>query len=125
MHVRVERIDNATLYLGDSAEIVKRLLPPGGGFALVTDPPYGIGADRFMAARGGRRTGNAMVESRNYEAKGWDDAPPDPALLDSVREISRWQIIFSLRRPFHHRKSLGRRQWRSTYQARRPHLAHR
>lgn len=94
MHVRVERIGNATLYLGESAEIVKTLLPPGGGFALVTDPPYGIGADRFMAARSGRRTGNAMVESRAYEAKGWDDAPPDPVLLDAVREISRWQIIF-------------------------------
>src|SRR5574341_121819 len=40
MDARVERVGDATLYLGDSLEILPTLR---GLDAVVTDPPYGIG----------------------------------------------------------------------------------
>jgi DNA modification methylase len=40
MSVRIERIGNATLYLGDCREVLPTL---GKVDAVVTDPPYGVG----------------------------------------------------------------------------------
>jgi DNA modification methylase len=64
-----QQIGNATLYLGDCAEI----LPTLGQFdAVVTDPPYGIGMDG----------GNVGYKGfNNFEKLGWDKLPPNQELL--------------------------------------------
>jgi DNA modification methylase len=61
---RIEKIGNATLYLGDCREI----LPTLGKFdACVTDPPYGINMDG----------GNVGYKGMNEFAKlDWDKSPP-------------------------------------------------
>lgn len=57
--MRVERIGNATLYLGDALEILPTI-PPAD--AVITDPPYGIG----IAANPVRQ---------KHDRQAWDDAP--------------------------------------------------
>lgn len=52
--VRVERIGNATLYLGDCREILPTL---SNIDAVVTDPPYGTGC----APRGGKAAGTISL----------------------------------------------------------------
>ena len=59
-------IGNATLYLGDCADILPTL---GKVDAVVTDPPYGIG----IAANPVRQ---------KHEKKDWDNCVPEKSLLD-------------------------------------------
>lgn len=65
---RVERIGNATLYLGDCREILPTLPKVD---AVITDPPYGIG----IAANPVRQ---------KHAKQDWDDAPPTPELILEV-----------------------------------------
>jgi site-specific DNA-methyltransferase (adenine-specific) len=78
--LRIERIGNATLYLGDCREILP-LLPASD--AVITDPQYGIG---FAAqpTKWQRRAGK--------KPKAWDDAPTDN--LDAVRRHGRVQVVW-------------------------------
>ena len=70
MPIRIERIGNATLYLGDCLEILPTLPKVD---AVITDPPYGIGVDRKMAAVSGTQYGRAAAPKSTYLASGWDD----------------------------------------------------
>jgi site-specific DNA-methyltransferase (adenine-specific) len=63
--VRIERIGNATLYLGDCLEILPTLPKVD---AVITDPPYGIGAGRMSF---GKWRTFAMEKS------DWDATAPD------------------------------------------------
>lgn len=69
---RVERIGEATLYLGDCREI---LLTLGGGVAVVSDPPYGIGYQRGTGGKGKQRRRSGRNDERPIVG---DDAPFDP-----------------------------------------------
>jgi DNA modification methylase len=91
--IRVETIGRATLYLGDCREILPHL---GQADAVVTDPPYGIGADAAAHKASGSVAGhgNRRVAKRTYEATEWDAAPMDSELLIRVREAAPLQIIF-------------------------------
>jgi DNA modification methylase len=74
-------IGNATLYLGDCAEI----LPTLGQFdAVVTDPPYGIGITRS----------NRLSKSRGFEDTGWDNKPPSKQLIDFVVSKGNQAILW-------------------------------
>lgn len=84
-------IGNATLYLGDCREILPTL---GKVDAVVTDPPYGIGADKGQAARANKRHGKAVLPSRDYGASDWDASAPPAWLLGQIQDMSRWQVIF-------------------------------
>jgi len=66
---RIERIGDATLYLGDCLELLPTL---GKVDACVTDPPYGIGMD-------GGKIGRA-----EYEKKNWDSRRPDASALAAL-----------------------------------------
>lgn len=66
---RVERINDAVLYLGDCLEILPTL---GKVDAVVTDPPYGIGITKS----------NRIAVSRGMGGKSWDDRPADLSWLD-------------------------------------------
>jgi len=57
---RIETIGDATLYLGDSRD----LLPIVAADALVTDPAYGINAARDRKSQ--------KHGWRDYEGAGWD-----------------------------------------------------
>lgn len=98
--VRVERIGNATLYLGDCREVLPTLQRPA---AIISDPPYGqrqntnvvqkggIRVYGQLGERGGNRVIRARVQTKNGTFRGsgestvWpdtiagDDEPFDPA----------------------------------------------
>ena len=81
---RVERIGNATLYLGD-ALVVLPTLPKVD--AVITDPPYGILADTGSAAT--RRSGGNQTDGKMT----WDIAPSAEA-LEAIRAMGRQQMIW-------------------------------
>ena len=74
--------DGITIYHGDCREILPYL--PKVDLVL-TDPPYGIGADRNLRAN--KQHGKAAAPSRDYGVGNWDASPPDRELLELV--ISR------------------------------------
>lgn len=77
--MRVERIGDATLYLGDCREVLAGLLAVD---AVVTDPPYGIGKD------GQKRTTGGNGGRKAYDFKGWDIERPDPPLLVNIATLA-------------------------------------
>lgn len=89
--MRVEHIGDATLYLGDCRDVLPTL---GKVDAVVTDPPYGIGADKGAANRGGKKPGAAWAASRVYATTDWDARPPESALLDAIVQAAQECIIF-------------------------------
>jgi DNA modification methylase len=87
--VRKETIGNATLYLGDCLEILPTLPHMD---AVITDPPYGIGADRNLRAN--KRHGNAAVASKDYGEAAWDSRPPEQSALDLIAGKGTWSIFW-------------------------------
>jgi len=77
--MRIERIGDATLYLGDCLEILPTL---GKVDAVITDPPYGIG--NFVQTSGNVRG----------EPVTWNDATPPPEFFDLIRKMSTHRIIW-------------------------------
>jgi tRNA G10 N-methylase Trm11 len=86
-------IGRATLYLGDCRDILPHLPKVD---AVVTDPPYGIGADRKAHKRGGAIVGHGQrrVAQRNYEETKWDESPVSASTIEAVRQAAVWSIIF-------------------------------
>lgn len=78
---RVERIGDATLYLGDCLEILPTLGPVD---AVVTDPPYGIGINKS----------NRLSVSRGHGGETWDDQPIDRARLDALIGLAPRHVIW-------------------------------
>ena len=91
MTMREEIIGDCRLILGDCRDILPTLGPVD---AVVTDPPYGIGADKGQAQRAGRQDGAALAPSRDYGQSDWDAQPIDAELVALVRAAGQWQIIF-------------------------------
>jgi site-specific DNA-methyltransferase (adenine-specific) len=74
--VRVEHIGNATLYLGDCLEVLPTLQKVD---AVITDPPYGIGANRQTLGAG----------KKEFDRGGdWDEAAPDLALCIAAAPLA-------------------------------------
>lgn len=82
---RCERIGPHKLYLGDCRQLMPLL---GTVDAIVTDPPYGIGADEAAAKNEGK------WGWKFYGNSEWDRVRPPPALLDQIRSMSKHQIIW-------------------------------
>jgi len=74
------------LYLGDCREILVGLPQ---GLAILTDPPYGIGADKNLRAN--KKHGAAAAPSKDYGTGGWDGQPADMAW---VRELDCPSIVW-------------------------------
>jgi len=66
--MRIERIGNCTLYLGDCMDVMPGL---GRVDAVVTAPPYGIGITRS----------NRLAISRGMGGRNWDDVAADMSWL--------------------------------------------
>jgi hypothetical protein len=60
-------------------------------WAILTDPPYGIGASVY--SRGGTQYGTQKVGCKVYEIKDWDKAPPQE-IIDLIRTLDVPTIIF-------------------------------
>ena len=69
--MRIEAIGNATLYLGDCREILPTLPKVD---AVITDPPYGIQADKGKAH-------SSIRDNDAWGRDGWDDARPPAELF--------------------------------------------
>ena len=82
--MRVETIGDATLFLGDCMEILPTL---GKVDAVVTDPPYGISADKKGAH-------SSIRDAAEWSRMGWDEARPPAAcfqaLLASAPAVAIW-----------------------------------
>jgi DNA modification methylase len=83
-------IGDETLYLGDCMDILPTLDKVD---AVITDPPYGIGIDRAMAASSGGQSGGMLAKKGNYIASGWDDAPMSLELAELIIQKGN-DIIF-------------------------------
>ncbi|MGF7053970.1 DNA modification methylase [Bosea sp. OAE752] len=71
---RIEQLsDSVTLYLGDCREILPTL---GKVDAVVTDPPYGIGASSGVGKYGRQKF--------QKTDKGWDASTPDGSVIDAI-----------------------------------------
>jgi DNA modification methylase len=77
----IETIGNATLYLGDCAEILPTLNKVD---AVITDPPYGISITKS----------NRLSKSRGFKDTGWDNQPPSKYLIDSVIKKGKQAILW-------------------------------
>lgn len=82
---RVERVGDATLYLGDCLDVLPTL---GEVDAVVTDPPYGISADKSAASAGGEHGW------RFYGHTDWDACRIDREVMDLVVGAAPHQIIW-------------------------------
>lgn len=76
--MRIEKIGNATLYLGDCKDILPSI---GKVDAVVTDPPYGIGI-----------ASNPIRQA--HKKRDWDAEPPSNRLIEELLKISEFQIIW-------------------------------
>jgi len=82
---------DATLYLGDCMEVMNDLDKVD---AVVTDPPYGIKADKNMSKQSGQKYGKAATKKAHYKKSEWDNEPCSPEKLEAMQYISTYQIIF-------------------------------
>jgi len=84
-----QQIGNATLYLGDCAEI----LPTLGQFdAVVTDPPYGI-ANLWKGGFNSKH-GWGKAKDESILRNEWDEKPLDKPMLDLILNSAKTAIIW-------------------------------
>ena len=82
--MRIERIGDATLYLGDCREVLPTL---GKIDAVVTDPPYGLG-DKW---NGGGGISKSSWRFHPSEAKSWDAESPQWIIsMAEIPEVIVW-----------------------------------
>ena len=83
--------DSCTIYHGDCREILPHLAPVD---LVLTDPPYGIGADSSMHKQSGQQYGNAATQKRHYEATNWDAGTVDDDTILLAIAAAHYSIIF-------------------------------
>ncbi|MBD3762626.1 DNA methyltransferase [Rhizorhabdus sp.] len=91
MSPRVEQIGLATLYLGDSGEIMPTLPTVD---LLLTDPPYGINYGGQLEGKGDGY-GNADSNGwKSYDAPDWDKSRPNPEIFELLLKAGNDQVIW-------------------------------
>lgn len=80
--MRVERIGNAELWLGDCLEILPTLPKVD---AVITDPPYGIAR---IWSGGSERHGWTKANAEGVLRNQWDDKPLDDAAVTAPEGLS-------------------------------------
>lgn len=89
--VREVTIGPCRLIQGDCLAVLPLL---SGVDAIITDPPYGIGADAGQQSRADKQHGKAVAPSKNYGFTAWDDRPCSAEQIAAMRSVSEWQVIF-------------------------------
>jgi len=88
--IKEERIGDCRLILGDCVSVMPSL---GKVDAVVTDPPYGIGADKgkkgAIPFKGGK-----PVERAYHPENEWDAVRPDRAVFDAILSTATRHIIW-------------------------------
>jgi DNA modification methylase len=84
--VTIEMIGDATLYLGDAADILPTLASVD---ALVTDPPYGI-----SEAAGKNASRSNLAVAVDYGVDTWDDNTVSYELLQVAIAKARHAVVF-------------------------------
>ena len=79
-------INNATLFLGDCAQVLQQLDPVD---AVITDPPYGINENNKKNLS--RRN---LAAAKDYGEFDWDKSPPPQDLIDLIRTKAKWSAFF-------------------------------
>jgi DNA modification methylase len=83
--------DGITIYNAACEDV----LPQLGQFdLLLTDPPYGIGADTDAFKKRGQKFGNAAAPKKDYGQSNWDEKPVDRAFLDVLIAKASKSVIF-------------------------------
>ena len=88
---RKTKMSEQTIIKGNCLEIMKGFADKSFDLVL-TDPLYGIGADKNLRAN--KQHGNAAAPSKDYGIGDWDDTPPSREFFDEIFRISKNQIIF-------------------------------
>lgn len=81
--------DGITIYNADCRKVLPWIDPVD---LLLTDPPYGIGADKNMRAN--KQHGKALAPSKDYGAGDWDSEPPPRWFLDAAQEVASNAILW-------------------------------
>ncbi len=76
-------IGNAILYLGDCMEVLPTLDKVD---AVITDPPYGIGADKHAGKKENGWT--------QWDVSGWDSARPEVETIKAILKSGKVAIIW-------------------------------
>ena len=77
-------IGDAELYLGDCRDILPTLPKVD---AVITDPPYGINADKANAH-------SSIRDSDDWDSFGWDQSRPDEDLLVQIVSAGNTAIVW-------------------------------
>jgi hypothetical protein len=90
-YVRKEELaEGVVVYQGDCV----KLLPGLGTFgAVITDPPYGIGAANGAAAGGTDASGRYVRRPRQYEGT-WDDTRASPEAIAQILAAAKVHVIW-------------------------------
>jgi len=83
-------IGDATLYLGDCMDILPTL---GKVDAVITDPPYGIGASTSNFI-GTKKRKNAHAAPTDYGHMEWDNKPASNELIEKIVQSANISIIW-------------------------------
>ena len=78
------------IYHADCREMLAAM-KPGSVDLVLTDPPYGIGADQNLRAN--KQGGQAVAPSKDYGAEQWD-CRPDDATIELVLSVGKQAIIW-------------------------------
>ena len=88
MTTRIEKIGNATLYLGDCMDILPTLEKVD---AVITDPPYGIGVGLVKNNKSGKY---GIQTGKLHNSLDWDVERPKKIIFDLILEKSNVSIIW-------------------------------
>lgn len=91
MTYREEVIGDCRLILGDCREVLPTI---GRLDAVVTDPPYGIGADRGAGGGGYDGFGGGKKRTPKAYAGGWDKERPEADLFALILSVAPLHIIW-------------------------------
>ncbi len=80
-----------TIYLGDCREILPSLEKVD---LVLTDPPYGINADKLQLFNSGKKGGKKGGHYRKYHATCWDEDIPSAETFALIFSSSKNQIFF-------------------------------
>ena len=89
MKIKSEKLaDNVTIYCGDSEELLPVIKKAHKIDAVVTDPPYGINAERI------RRSEKYGWTDFTDASQGWDKERPKESLIKAILQIGKPTIVW-------------------------------
>lgn len=78
----------------DPATVAKVMVGGEKADMMLTDPPYGIGADKSMHEKGGQQYGKAAAPKRHYAETDWDNEPPSKQVIDYLCTLARDVVLW-------------------------------